>query len=231
MKKAVKKAKKEFEKNLAKNAKKNSKMFWSYMKQKTANKVTVGPLVRDRVVVTEDKDMCEVLNQQYCFVFTREDLINMPQAEQSFKLGEDQELQDIKFTREKVKAKLSKLKPSSAPGPDKIWPRVLQKLADTLCIPLAIIYSTCMAEGSVPPDWKLANVTPIFKKGSKGDPANYRPVSLTSVCCKVMESIIRDSIVEHLTKHQLIRPSQHGFVNARSTQSNLLEYGENQQAG
>ena len=83
-----------------------------------------------------------------------------------------------------------------------------------------------MKEGSVPPDWKLANVTPIFKKGSKGDPANYRPVSLTSVCCKVMESIIRDSTVEHLSRHKLIRSTQHGFVNGRSTQSNLLEYME-----
>ena len=72
-------------------------------------------------------------------------------------------------------------------------------------------------EGSVPPDWKLANVTPIFKKGSKGDPSNYLPFSLTSVCCKVMESIIRDNIVEHLTRYQLIRPSQHSFVNACSS--------------
>jgi hypothetical protein len=226
VRKAVKKAKRDFEKKLAKNAKKNSKMFWSYMKQKTSNRVTVGPLVRDGVVITDDKEMSEVLNQQYCSVFTRENLANMPEVEQNFHFSQDQELQDIKFTRETVKAKLAKLKPNSAPGPDQIWPRVLQKLSATLCIPLAIIFTTCMEEGSVPPDWKLANVTPIFKKGSKGDPANYRPVSLTSVCCKVTESIISDSIVEHLTRHRLIRSSQDGFVNARSTQTNLLEYME-----
>ena len=114
----------------------------------------------------------------------------MPEVEDNFPYGEDDELRNIKFTKDKVKAKLSKLKPSSAPVPDKIWPRVLKRLAPTLSIPLAIIFSTCMEEGAVPPDWKLANVTPIFKKGSKGDPAKYRPVSLTSVCCKVMESII-----------------------------------------
>ena len=226
VKKAVKKAKKEFEKKLAKNAKKNSKMFWSYMKQKTVNRVSVGPLVRDRVVITDDKQMCEVLNQQYCSVFTREDLANLPEVEHNFPHSEDKELQNIKFTREKVRVRLSKLKPSSAPGPDQIWPKVLNRMAAALSIPLSIIFSTCVAEESVPPDWKLANVTPIFKKGAKGDPANYRPVSLTSVCCKVMESIIRDSIVEHLTKYNLIRPSQHGFVNARSTQTNLLEYME-----
>ena len=165
VRKAVKKANKEFEKKLAKNAKKNSKLFWSYMKQKTSNRVTVGPLVRDRLVNADDKDMCDVLNQQYCSVFTREDLTRLPDVEQNFPYSEDHELQDVSFTKEKVKAKLAKLKPSSAPGPDKIWPRVLQRLSTTLCIPLAIIFSTCMAEGCVPPDWKLANVTPIFKKG------------------------------------------------------------------
>ena len=120
------------------------------MKQKTSNRVTVGPLVRDREIITDDRQMCEVLNQQYCSVFTREDLANMPEVEQNFLYSEDPELQDIMFINEKVKAKLAKLKPSSA----KIWPRVICKLAATLCIPLAIIFSTCMAEGSVPPDWK-----------------------------------------------------------------------------
>ena len=87
--KAVEKAKKDFEKKLAKNAKKNSKMFWSYMKQKTSNRVTVGPLVRDREIITDDKQMCEVLNQQYCSVFTREDMANMPDVEQNFPYSED----------------------------------------------------------------------------------------------------------------------------------------------
>ena len=113
VRKAVKKAKKEFEKKLAKNAKKNSKLFWSYMKQKTSNRVTVGPLVRDRVVITDDKEMFDVLNQKYCSVFTREDLTRLPDVEQNFPYSEDHELQDVSFTKEKVRAKLAKLKPSS----------------------------------------------------------------------------------------------------------------------
>ena len=138
------------------------------------------------MVVTDDKEMCDMLNEQYCSVFTRENLNNLPEVEQKFEYSEEHELKDITFTREKVRLKLAKLNPNSAPGPDQIWPRVLQRLATSLSIPLATIYSTCMQEGSVPPDWKLANITPIFKKGSKGDPSNYRPVSLTSVCCKVI---------------------------------------------
>ena len=81
-----------------------------------------------------------------------------------------------------------------------------------------------MEEGRVPEDWKMENVTPIFKKGSKGDPGKYRPVSLTSVCCKMMESIIRDAITEHLDMNKLINASQHGFSKGRSCATNLLEF-------
>ena len=83
-----------------------------------------------------------------------------------------------------------------------------------------------MEEGGVPAIWRLVNVCPIFKKGAKGDPANYRPVSLTCVVGKVMESILRDRIVEHLERNSLIRPSQHGFMAGRSTATNLLVYME-----
>ena len=83
-----------------------------------------------------------------------------------------------------------------------------------------------MSEGCIPTDWKIANVTPIFKKGSKLKPDNYRPVSLTSVICKVMESLIRDDIMQHLSINNLIFSSQHGFMARKSCLTNLLEYLE-----
>lgn len=75
-------------------------------------------------------------------------------------------------------------------------------------------------------DWKEANVTPIFKKGSKSEPGNYSSVSLTSVSCKLMESVIRDEVTKHLTDNNLIRKSQHGFLKDRSCTTNLLEFME-----
>ena len=72
--------------------------------------VTVGPLVRDREVITDEKQMCDVLHQQYCSVFTRKNLANLTEVEQNFPYSEVHELRDIKFTKEKVKAKLAKLK-------------------------------------------------------------------------------------------------------------------------
>ena len=67
---------------------------------------------------------------------------------------------------------------------------------------------------------------PIYKKGTKGDPGNYRPVSLPCVLCKVMESLIRDVIVKHLSEQSLIRASQHGFMAGKSTVTNFLAYME-----
>jgi len=80
-----------------------------------------------------------------------------------------------------------------------------------------------LAEGVLPVDWKLATVVPIFKKGSKHEASNYRPVSLTAVPCKVLESIIKDAVVCHLDQNNFPASCQHGFVKGRSTLTNLLE--------
>jgi len=82
--------------------------------------------------------------------------------------------------------------------------------------PLSIILQQSWLTGDVPEDWRLANVTPIFKKGQKDDPGSYRPISPTSVLRKVMEQIILGAIMDQLKVNQGIRPSQHGFMNGRS---------------
>ena len=83
-----------------------------------------------------------------------------------------------------------------------------------------------MESGAVPQDWRDANVTPIFKKGSKNNPSNYRPISLTSIPCKVMESIIKDGVVNYLLRYRLIKSSQHGFMSNKSCTTNLLKFLE-----
>ena len=102
----------------------------------------------------------------------------------------------------------------------------MKELSEQLAPLLAHIFRSSLREGVVPEDWKRANVTPIYKKGPKADPGNYRPVSLTSVSCKVMESILRDQMVEHLEANRLIGSTQHGFVKGRSCTTNLLEFLE-----
>jgi hypothetical protein len=88
---------------------------------------------------------------------------------------------------------------------------------------LSKIFIKSFGTGRLPSDWKEANITPIFKKGCKSDASNYRPVSLTSVPCKIMERMIRDVIMEHLLANDLIRKNQHGFMPGKSCTTNLLE--------
>ena len=83
-----------------------------------------------------------------------------------------------------------------------------------------------MSSGEVPTDWKLAHVTPVFKKGSRTLAENYRPFSLTSIVCKILESIICEVVIIHLSDQKLLNSSQHGFMSHRSCLTNLLEYLE-----
>jgi hypothetical protein len=135
-------------------------------------------------------------------------------------------LSKIELTQDIIASKLSKLKINKAPGVDGIVPGFLVENAEVLSIPLLCIYRKSLMSGIVPSDWKKANVTAIFKKGDKSSSSNYRPVSLTSQVCKVLESIVRDNILEHVREYKLIKESQHGFLKRRSCLTNLLEFLE-----
>ena len=132
-------------------------------------------------------------------------------------------LDDIIISRCSIEQKLRALKATSSPGPDDIHPRVLKELSQTLSLPLALLYRKSINTGELPDIWKQAWIVPIHKKGSKQEPGNYRPVSLTSVACKVLESLIRDALMEHLDTHSLLSVEQHGFRPRRSCSTQLLE--------
>ncbi len=117
--------------------------------------------------------------------------------------------------------KIRNLRKDAAAGPDGISPRLLKDFETELSVPLEILFNKSLREGEVPSDWRKANVAPIYKKGPKGDPGNYRPVSLTSVPCKILESLIKDKLMEHLIQNKLIKDTQHGFIPGKSCATNL----------
>ncbi|MGE5822000.1 MAG: RNA-directed DNA polymerase [Nitrososphaerota archaeon] len=178
-------------------------------------------------MVSDNEVMCEVLNDYFGSVFTSETDVNaLPEVNNMFDKDSNHMLNSIELTQNIIVSKLRKLKINKAPGVDGIVPRILVENADILSIPLLDIYRESLKSGTVPSDWKRANVTAIFKKGDKSLPSNYRPVSLTSQVCKVLEAIVRDSILEHVEKYKLIKESQHGFLKGRSCLTNLLEFFE-----
>ncbi len=218
-KKAVRQAKRKFEQKIAQNG--NKRPFVAYIKSKTKSRSGVGPLKVDNKIISGDKDMATELNKAFCSVFTKENDQNRPTCQV---LQDSSVVSEIYFTAGMVAEKINKLKSTSAPGPDKISARFLKEYVNVISYPLSLLFESSMRSGIVPQDWRLANVTPIFKKGSKSKPENYRPVSLTSICCKLMESIIRDQLVNHLKFNNLIKSSQHGFMKNKSCTTNLLEF-------
>jgi hypothetical protein len=215
----TRKAQKLQEKIIAKSVKSNPKKFWAYAQSKSKSKIGISDLYKDGTKLTStDTEKAEVLSDFFVSVFTNEDTENMPAIESQT----DKVLECIKISEEMVKIKLDKLNTCKSPGPDQLHPRILKELSDILAKPINIIFNTTIKTGKIPDQWKYANITAIYKKGDKKDPGNYRPVSLTCIVCKVLESIIRTEIIDHMRRNSLFSNKQFGFISGRSTVLQLL---------
>jgi hypothetical protein len=131
-------------------------------------------------------------------------------------------MQRIEISVEKVKKELLALQTHKAAGLDEIHPKLLKLLTDQAAEPLTHLFNECLQLGTLPKDWRRATVVPILKGGDPNSVKNYRPVSLTSVPCKMMGRIVRRRICEYLMNSGLFNAAQHGFIKRRSCSSNLL---------
>ena len=222
-KREIRKERIKYEGRLASNIRNDSKSFFKYIKNKREAKVDIGPLQNDAGnLVMGDKEIAEELNKYFASVFTVEDMSNIPTIQER----QGAELSMVAITREKVLEKLKGLKIDKSPGPDGLHPRVLKEIAEEIVEALVMIFQKSLESGKVPEDWKIAVVTPLFKKGTRKKMENYRPISLTSVVGKILESIVKDEISKFLEVQGQIRTSQHGFSKGRSCLTNLLEFFE-----
>ena len=131
-------------------------------------------------------------------------------------------MRDITITVEGIEKLLMNVKPKKAAGPDNIPSRLLQLIAIELAPALTKLFQLSLDYGEIPNEWKHAFVQPIHKKGNKSEAQNYRPISLTCICCKLLEHIIRTSITEHLENNNILSDTQHGFRKQRSCETQLI---------
>ena len=184
-----------------------NKNLWRYLKSQK----------QDHVGVVDAAGKADILNRQFSSVFTQEQINTMPDKGAS----PYPNLPRITITRNGVEALLQKVKPKKASGPDLIPARFLHEMAEPLSVVLSFIFQQSLDSGTVPNDWRTANVVPIFKKGDRGLASNYRPVSLTALACKIMEHIVVSSILDHLDAHNILSDLQHGFRAKRSCETQL----------
>ena len=197
------------------------KRFWSFIKNRRRDACGIAALWNGTQLVSSAQDKAEVLSNQYKSVFTREP--TLPSSNPPKVPGKElPDVPSLVINSDGVLKILMKLSPHKAPGPDGIHPFILQKCAPAIAPVLAKIFNQSLIQGRIPKDWTRANVTAIFKKGSRTDPANYRPVSLTSICCKVMEHVIYSHVINHLDRHHALHNTQHGFRARRSCETQLL---------
>ena len=219
----IRQSKRSYEQKLACNIKTDSKSFYAYVRSKQNVQDKVGPLEDSAGnIISQGFLMAEDLNGYFSSVFTKEDISSLPVADAKFQGAKSDYLEPLVVTPELVARKIKAMKDNKSPGVDGIPPKLLMETVDQISIPLARVFNLSLKEGVVPFEWKEANIIPLFKKGSRNKSENYRPVSLTSVICKLLERLIKDHMVDFLVKHKLLNSSQHGFLKARSCLTNML---------
>ena len=211
-----------FETDIANESKSNPKKLWKYVKSKTRFKTNISSLLNNKTgrLTKTQKEQADALAAQFASVMVSEPDGDIPTIPDKELLTPP--LSSINITEDMVLKKLKNLDATKSPGPDQIHPRVLKETATAIAPALTILYRNVLSKKKVPDEWKTAVITAIYKKGPKSDPGNYRPVSLTCIVCKILESIVYDSILNHLLNNNLLTKSQYGFICRRSASLQLL---------
>ena len=203
--------------------KRNPKAFYSYAKKSSTYKSPIGPLADDEGELHSDPTtMANLLQSQYIKAFSNPDNvdpdnININEKTQNI-------LEDMDVTEQDVIKAIEDMQSSSAPGPDKFPSILLKECKEILAPPIALLWQTSLEHGEIADMFKEQSITPIYKKGSKSVPANYRPVSLTSHLIKLFERIIRKKMVAFIEQNDLLSPNQHGFRSGRNCLTQLLHH-------
>ena len=198
---------------------KDSKALFRHLKTQRTDDTGVAPLKKDGQVYSDPQRKAHILAEQFQSVFTKDtdqDRNNAPEGPSIPPLPE------IEISCAGVEKLLRDVNPKKAAGPDQVYCQILSNLSAELAPAFTLLYQRSYDHSIMPSVWSTAWITPVFKKGAKFEPANYRPVSLTCVPCKLMEHIIVSHVRGHIEQYKLVHPNQHGFTKKRHCESQLI---------
>ena len=198
-----------------------AKSYWSALKILLKKNIAsiIPPIIYDSIFVTDPEEKCVLFNNHFakqCTILQTDSVLpNQDRITPST-------LKSVGFAVEDILKHIRGLNPNKAHGHDGISIKMLQICDKSILKPLRIIYSNCIEKGYFPEDWKKANVIPIYKKNSKQDIQNYRPISLLPICGKIFENIIFDNLYRYIFSNKLISDRQSGFRKGDSTIKQLI---------
>ena len=197
-----------------------NKKMWTYIKKLGQDMTGIGDLKDDNNQLTSDPiKKADLVHRQFDSVFSDDKKKITPEFDKKDRLPT---MTPIKITHNGILKLLLNLDPNKAVGPDEVPGHFLKLCAYEMTDIFLILFQASLDQGIVPPDWKQANIVPLFKKGDKSLPENYRPISLTSLSCKILEHVVHSSVMTHLEKHRVLDDAQHGFRKFRSCVSQLI---------
>jgi hypothetical protein len=227
LKGAIIDSRKSFERSVAEDSRVSPKRFWSYVRNSLASKPKITSIYKsDGAASVDDRDTAEAFMRYFMSVHINETVSNDPVFSSSLQSKTNERFNDFYISSESVSIALRSLSSFSSPGPDGMPNILLKEGGSSLIAAIVVFFRLLLDEGNLPSEWKLATVVPIYKKGSRSDCKNYRPISLTCNLCKVFERLLKDYMLASLLENGLLNSSQHGFLPGRSTSTALLSFLE-----
>lgn len=203
--------------SLIKNSSNKSKMTWSIVRDLTGKRHTEY----DHFPAGNPEDVANKFNQFFsacgtsCELSGEGNTCGVQRNESSFYV--------FQVTARELVSMVIKMKNSSSCGFDGISMKIVKKCIHIIAEPLSFIINRSFVEGIFPDALKMAIIKPLFKKGSKADFGNYRPISLLATFSKVFEKILCVRLVSFFRKFNIFNPSQHGFISNKSTETAIFD--------
>lgn len=182
----------------------NPRKFWKILNPQQAPAITLANSLGEEA---SDAECAHIFNTAFSSVFTDESDMLPPATNAYLSLS----MPSVTFSVPGITCIIESIKMSSSAGADEITTKLLKNTRHVSAVYLSMLFAQSLSTGSIPIDWKVGKVVPVFKSGNKESPLNYRPISLTSVPCKIMEHVIYSHVMNFLDSINFFHPSQHGF--------------------